>query len=257
MEFAEVREYYPGDDVRSIDWNVTARLGKPFIKQYCEERELSVMIACDVSGSQDFGSRLKLKKEIAVELSALFSFAALQNGDKAGLAMFSDKTELFIPPKKGRQHVLRLMRELLAHKPQGKGTDIGACLDQLNRVLKRKGILLLISDFIASGYEHSLRLAAKKHDLIPVVIEDPAEKSLPRLPAVFEMADPETGKTYSCDLSSPSLSAQLAKARSEKTAALKKLFTSLGVNWIEINCGESVVEPVVKFFRARAKRLKR
>ncbi|NLO90776.1 MAG: DUF58 domain-containing protein, partial [Elusimicrobia bacterium] len=194
MEFAEVREYIPGDEIRSIDWNVTARLGKPFIKRFVEERELTMMLACDISGSLHFGSRNKLKNRIAAELSALFAFSALQNNDKAGIMLFSDQPELYIPPRKGRKHVLRLVREILAHEPRHRGTDIAACLDNLNRVLKRKGILILISDFAdEKDYARPLRLAARRHDLIPVYLEDPLEAALPELGAVLQTVDPETG----------------------------------------------------------------
>ncbi|MFH1618703.1 MAG: DUF58 domain-containing protein [bacterium] len=256
MEFAEVREYAPGDDVRSIDWNVTARLGRPFVKRYVEERELTVVLACDVSGSQHFGTGAKYKNEAAAEISALFAFSALRNNDKVGLALFTDTVELFIPPRKGRTHVLRLIRELLAHEPQRKKTDIGAALSTLNRVLKRRGILVLISDFLDSGFEHPFRLSAKKHDLIPVVVEDPREISLPPAGAVLRALDPETGVVCDWDISSEKFLKAYASASTQKKKNLEKLFKPLGLEWITVNSDGPIFDPVVKFFRQRAKRFR-
>ncbi len=256
MEFSEVREYLPGDDIRSIDWNVTARLGRPFVKQYVEERELTVMLACDISGSQFFGTRKKMKNEIAAELSALFAFAALKNNDKAGLMLFTSETELYIPPKKGRQHVLRLVRELLAHKPKKKGTSISACLDTVNRVLKRSSILILISDFLDSGFEQAVKRTTAKHDFIPVIIQDPLENSIPKIAAVLSAQDAETGETMEWDISSKNFHADYSKLRLEKKTAVEKLFRSLGVDWITIRTDKPIVDPVVHFFKQREKRFK-
>jgi len=257
IEFAEVREYAHGDDVRSIDWNVTARLGKPFVKRFVEERELTLMLACDISGSQHFGTKDKFKSEIAAELSALFAFSALQNSDKIGLMLFTRQTELYIPPRKGRRHVLRLIRELLAHQPRDKGTDLAAALNSLNRVFKRRGILILISDFMDSGYEKPFSIAARRHDLIPVVIEDPLEYRMPRLPVILDVADPETGERRSLDLSSEELITSYRDARREHVAACKRLFAVNGLDYIPITAGQSATEPVVQFFRNREKKLRR
>lgn len=257
MEFSEVREYTPGDDIRSIDWNVTARLGKPFIKQYVEERELTVMLACDVSGSHFFGTGQRLKSEAAAELSALFAFSALKNNDKVGLALFTNDIELYIPPKKGRQHALRLVRELLAHKPKGKGTSIGACLDTLNRVLKRSGILVLISDFLCRDFEQPIKRSAKKHDLIPVIVEDPRESALPRISAVLNVEDPETAENSSWDLSSGDFHSHYAGSFSRKREDIEKLFRSLGIDWINIRSDSPITDPVVRFFKQREKRFRR
>ena len=256
MEFAEVREYATGDDVRSIDWNVSARLGKPYVRRYVEERELTLMLACDISGSQHFGSGSRFKSEAATELSALFAFSALKNNDKVGLMLFSDKVELYIPPKKGRLHALRVIREIMAYEPKSRGTDIALCLDTINRVFKKKGILILISDFMADNYEHSLRLASKRHDMIPVVIEDPLESSLPEINALFEIENPETGRRHTWDLSAGAFHSAFGAAHKDKKGKLKKLFTSLGIDWINIKPDGSIAGPVVDFFRKRAKKFK-
>lgn len=257
IEFAEVREYNPGDDVRSIDWNVTARLGKPFVKRFIEERELTLMLACDISASQRFGSRDKLKSELAAELAALFSFAAMKNSDKIGLLLFSNQTELYIPPRKGQRHVLRLIRELLAHEPKYTGTNLNASLDNLNRVFKRRGILILISDFMDDGYEKAFAIAARRHDLIPVVLEDPMENALTRLPALLQARDPETGALVPLDLSSDELHFKYNAVRQFRKEACKKLFAANGLDHITITAGKPLIDPVVEFFRERARKFKR
>ncbi len=258
IEFAEVRQYIPGDDVRSIDWNVSARSGATFVKKFNEERELSVIIACDVSASQFFGSTGRLKSEAVAELGALFAFSAIKNNDKVGLLLFSDKIELYIPPRKGKRHVLRVIRELLAFNPNSKGTDISLCLDTLNRVIKRKGILLLISDFMAENYEKSFKLATRKFDLVPVVVQDKAELSLPSLPAFisFEGLEDGGGESLVVGLKS-ALKAQINRAYKENAEKAQKLFTSAGVQYITINSAENITDPVVKFFKQRARKLKR
>ncbi len=258
IEFAEVRQYIPGDDVRSIDWNVSARSGATFVKKFNEERELSVIIACDVSASQFFGSTGRLKSEAVAELGALFAFSAIKNNDKVGLLLFSDKIELYIPPRKGKRHVLRLIRELLAFNPKSKGTDISLCLDTLNRVIKRKGILLLISDFMAENYEKSFKLATRKFDLVPVVVQDKAELSLPALPAFisFEGLEDGGGESLVVGLKS-ALRAQINRAYKDNAEKAQKLFTSAGVQYINIDAAEDITDPVVKFFKQRARKLKR
>lgn len=258
IEFAEVRQYIPGDDVRSIDWNVSARSGGTFVKKFNEERELSVIIACDVSASQFFGSTGRLKSEAVAELGALFAFSAIKNNDKVGLLLFSDKIELYIPPRKGKRHVLRLIRELLAFNPKSKGTDISLCLDTLNRVIKRKGVLLLISDFMAENYEKSFKLATRKFDLVPVVVQDKAELSLPALPAFisFEGLEDGGGESLVVGLKS-ALRAQINRAYKDNAEKAQKLFTSAGVQYINIDAAEDITDPVVKFFKQRARKLKR
>jgi len=257
MEFAEVREYAPGDDVRSIDWNVTARTGRLHIRRYAEERELTAVVACDLSGSQFFGSGQNLKKEIAAELSAILAFSALQNNDKVGLFLFTDSVEEYVPPKKGRTHVLHLIRDVLAYEPRAAGTKIAAALDTVNRVLKRRSILFLISDFRDEGFEKSLRLAALKHDVIPILISDPHEAAIPRAGAFLRVRDPESGRRFLIDASQKSgLQAYQNKER-ERLARLSSIFSQCGLDPIRINTDASYIDPVVRFFRRRAKRLRR
>ena len=259
IEFAEVREYTPGDDVRSIDWNVTARTGTPYIKKYNEERELTLMIACDVSGSQRFGSAEKLKQEVAAELTALFALSALTNSDKVGLLLFSDKVELFVPPRKGKKHILRLIREVIAFEPSGKGTNLALALETLNKVIKRQGILILISDFLApvAQFATPFKLAARKFDLIPVILQDKLEQKLPRLGACVEITDPETEQTDFISLSGAELNRSLANYHQEHTAQLQNLFNPYKIAPITINTAQNTADPVIAFFKQRAKKLRR
>ena len=255
MEFAEVRQYIPGDDIRSIDWNVSARTGGVFVKKFNEERELSVLIACDISGSQFFGSTGRFKSEAVAELGAVFAFSAIKNNDKVGLLLFSDRIELYIPPKKGKRHVLRVIRELLAFTPKGKGTDIALCLDTLNRVLKRKGILLLISDFQAQGYEKSFKLAANKFDLIPVLVQDPLETKIPKTRAFINIEGLEGGQAVFTPGASAQRQAMAARARAVQNAL--KNFAAAGADFIKIDTAHDIMDPVVKFFKQRAKKIRR
>ena len=259
IEFAEVREYTPGDDIRSIDWNVTARTGIPYIKKYNEERELTLMIACDVSASQRFGSADKLKQELAAELSALFAFSAIKNSDKVGLMLFSDKIELFVPPKKGKKHVLRLIRELVAFEPAGRGTDIGLCLETLSKVIKRQGILILISDFLApvSSFSKPFKLAAKKFDLIPVVIQDKLEKFIPPVSACIDVTDPETGEEDFLCLSSGELNIALAEHAEHQNINLRTLFNPYKIEPIYVQTDQAQTDPVISFFKQRAKKIRK
>ena len=255
IEFAEVRKYVPGDDVRSIDWNMTARTGEPFIKKFDETRELTLFIACDVSGSQQFGSLDKLKQEVAAELAALFAFSALQNSDKVGLMLFSDQVELFVPPKKGKKHVLRLIRELIAFEPKNTKTDLSVCLETLLRVMKHQGIVILISDFLTpvEKFSKPFKLAAKKFDLIPVIIRDRAEHHLPKLPLCIEVTDPETGDTDMLGLSSSELNAHLDRFWQDREDRLKHLFLPAKTAPIIVSTDVPAADPVVEFFRRRAK----
>lgn len=256
IEFSEVREYVPGDDIRSIDWNVTARASKPFVKQYIEERELTLMILCDVSASQSFGSSDKPKSEAAAELAAMFAFSALKNSDKSGLLLFSDKPELYIPPRKGKNHSLRIIRELLAFNPKSRGTDIAMALRTANRVMKRRGIIILISDFAAPDYTREVRLTAKRHDLIPVVITDRFERSLPAADGLLLSEDLETGGDFAADLSSAAYRGLYAKEAAARRAALETVLRGTGSDWIDIDPALPVHGPVVKFFRQRRKTFK-
>lgn len=258
IEFAEVREYIPGDDIRSIDWNVTARTGVPYIKKYNETRELTLIIACDVSASQRFGSLDKLKQETAAELAALFAFSAMTNNDKVGLLLFSDKIELFVPPKKGKKHILRLIREMLAFEPSSRGTDIALALKTLTKVIRRQGILVLLSDFLppVEQFAKPFRLAAKKFDLIPVIISDRRERTLPHLPVCLAVQDPETGAEALLSLSQAASRAveQDAKTRQQ---ALTQLFNPLKIEAISVDTAQPAADPVIAFFKRRAKKLKR
>lgn len=258
IEFAEVREYTPGDDVRAIDWNVTARTGVPFIKKYNETRELTLVIACDVSASQRFGSVDKLKQETAAELAALFAFSAMRNNDKVGLLLFSDKIELFVPPKKGKKHILRLIRELVAFEPQGRGTDMALALKTLVQVLRRQGILVLISDYLSplEQFEKPLKLAAKKFDLIPVVVTDKLERGLPACAACITVVDPETGQEGTLALTA-AMNQRLQEDARQRTENLTKLFNPLKVEPITVDTAQPAADPVIAFFRRRTRQLKR
>ena len=259
IEFAEVREYTPGDDIRSIDWNVTARSGTPYIKKYNEERELTLIIACDVSGSQQFGSAKQLKQEAAAELTALFALSALQNNDKVGLLLFSDQVELYVPPRKGRKHILRLIREVVAFEPKHTGTNIGMSLETLNKVIKRQGILILISDFLAplSSFAKPFRLAAKKFDLIPVILQDPLERRLPPLGVCVDVTDPETGESDFISLSDSTLNKTLERFHTEQHSRLQHLFNPYKIEPIVVNTAQDTADPVIAFFKQRAKKLRR
>lgn len=259
IEFAEVREYTPGDDIRSIDWNVTARTGSPYIKKYNEERELTLIIACDVSASQQFGSAKQLKQEAAAELTALFALSALQNNDKVGLLLFSDQVELYVPPRKGRKHILRLIREVVAFEPKHTGTNIGMSLETLNKVIKRQGILILISDFLAplSSFAKPFRLAAKKFDLIPVILQDPLERRLPPLGVCVDVTDPETGENDFISLSDGALNKTLEHFHTEHHNRLQHLFSPYKIEPIMVNTAQDTADPVIAFFKQRAKKLRR
>ena len=251
MEFADVREYAPGDDIRTIDWNVTARTGRPHIRRYTEERELTVVIACDLSGSQYFGSGERLKKEVAAEISGVLALAAIQNNDKTGLFLFTEGVERHIPPKKGRRHALHIIREVLAFEPEKRGTDIAESLDTINQVLKGRCILFLISDFRDEKFEASLRLSSLRHDVIPIVLTDPRESVLPELGAYIELEDPETGRRSLVDAGSTALLSGHSRAESSRRAALAQVFSRCGIEPIHIDTSRPYAEPIIRFFRKR------
>ncbi len=255
MEFAEVRPYQPGDDIRSMDWKVTARTGQPFIKVFHEERELTLMLLVDLSGSESFGSVKNFKSETAAELCAALAFSAIRNKDKVGLIAFTDKVELYIAPKKGRAHVLRLIREVLYFQPERKGTDIAAALDYLSNALNKKAILFLVSDFKDEDFEKPLRATARAHDLIAVKIRDPREEALPDV-GLITLNDPETGDTVAVDTSSKALRQEYASSVAQDTAELSKLFRGAGIDEIDIRTDQSYIEPLIRFFKQREKRLK-
>ncbi|HXS99412.1 MAG TPA: DUF58 domain-containing protein [Elusimicrobiota bacterium] len=254
MEFADVREYTPGDDPRDIDRNVSARHGKPFVRRYVEERELTVLVAVDLSGSQAFGTAERLKRDAAVEVGAILAFAALQNNDKVGLALFAEDIERFVPPRKGRRHALAIVREILAYEPKRRGTGLKAVLERLARMLKRRCILVLVSDFRDRGYERALKLCALKHDVVPVIVEDPREARLPEAPAVVEVFDPETGARTALDLRG---GAAAAREEIERRAELARTFRSCGLEAVDVSTDRATIEPLVAFFRRRAGRRRR
>ena len=259
IEFSEVREYIPGDDIRAIDWNVTARTHVPYIKKYNEARELTLMIACDVSASEHFGSASRLKQEAAAELTALFALSALQNNDKVGLLLFSDQVELYVPPRKGKKHILRLIREVVAFEPKNRGTKIGLALETLNKVIKRQGILILISDFLAplSSFAKPFRLAAKKFDLIPVLLQDKLERQLPSLGVCINVTDPESGETDLLSLSSDEINQTLDRFHQQHDRQMHQLFSPYKIEPIVIDTHQNTADPVIAFFKQRAKKLRR
>ena len=254
MEFDEVREYTPGDEIRTIDWNVTARVGHPYVKRYVEERELTVMFVVDLSASGTFGSTEKRKNEVAAELCALLAFSAIKNNDKVGLIVFTDVIELYIPPKKGLSHVLRLIRDLLDFKPRQTRTAIGQALDYLGRVSHRRAVVFLVSDFQAEGYEKRLRVVARRHDLIAVSITDPREARLPNV-GLVELEDAETGERVLIDTGSERVRRQYEKAGRGRADGLAEMFRSGGIDHIRLESGRDYVRDLVGFFRMRDRRL--
>jgi len=250
MEFSEVREYQFGDDIRNIDWNVTARFSHPFIKIFEEERELTVILLVDLSGSLLFGTVEKTKQQIAAELSAVLAFSAMKNNDKVGLILFTDKIEKFVPPRKGKTHVLRLVREVLSFEPKGKTTNIKSALEYMNNAIKKKSIVFLISDFMDNGYEKILRIVGKKHDLVGIVINDRREFKLPKI-GLVKLTDSETGEERWIDTSDTKVQKTVAGVRQRIIQNRKSLFLSSRLDSIEINTGENYVKPLVKFFRTR------
>ena len=254
MEFEEVREYQPGDDIRSIDWNVTARTGSPYVKKFVEERELTVMLILDGSSSSYFGSVKGLKSELAAELCALLAFSAIKNNDKVGLIIFTDRIEKYLPPKKGSRHVLRVIREALYFKPEGKATDIPAALEYLNKVTIRRTVTFLISDFIADGYEKPLRIANGRHDIIAINIMDPREEAMPSL-GIVELEDAESGERMLLDTASDEVRKRFSELALKKLQERRKIFRSIGLDSIEVRTDKPYIEPLLKFFRMRERRM--
>ncbi len=254
MEFEEVREYQPGDDVRTIDWNVTARMGKPFIKLFREERELIVMLLVDISASGQFGTVKKLKKEVAAEVAALLAYTAIRNNDKVGLILFSDHVEKYVPPKKARGHGWRVIREILSFEPTGRGTDISQALDFLGRIVRKKCVCFLLSDFLATDFERSLRQANKRHDMIALTISDPREKELPRI-GFMEFEDAETGQSVLIDTLDQNLCKNYKDFRQQEDDARRHLFRSMNLDYVSISTDVSYIKPLLTLFRRREKRL--
>lgn len=250
MTFSEVRQYQFGDDVRAIDWNVTARYNEPFVKVFEEERELTLMLLVDVSGSESFGTKTQFKREILTEIAATLAFSALQNNDKVGLALFSDQIELFIPPKKGRSHILRIIRELLEFEPKSRQTNISTALEFLSGVLKKKAIVFMLSDFMDNGYEKTLRITAKKHDLTGIRVYDPVETKLPKL-GIVPMRDAETGAIRWINTHSRKVTMQYEKHYKESTAQFQELFQKNGAGTLSCSVEESYVKKLLGYFKAR------
>ncbi len=250
MAFSENREYQHGDEIRTIDWNVTARMGHPYVKVFEEERELTVIILADVSASGDFGTRKQLKRQLITELSAVLAFSAIQNNDKIGVVLFSDRIEKFIPPKKGKSHILRIIRELIDFKPEGKGTNIEGALDYMNRVIKKRSICFVLSDFIDNGFEHAMKITSRKHDLIALHIEDKGESELPNLGWV-QIRDAESGEAQWVNTSSFANRKSLRAERIERRNRLRETFGKAAVDHISLKTDEPYVKPLMTLFKRR------
>ena len=254
IEFEEVRPYQIGDDVRSIDWNVSARYGEPFVKVYREERELTVMLLVDMSASHRFGTRQQLKQELAAEVCATLAFSAIKNNDKVGLILFTDRIEKSVPASKGRRHVLRVIRELLYHQPVGRGTNLAAAVEHLNRVTRRRGVVFLVSDFQDSGYERVLQVARRRHDLIPIIIADRREAEMPDV-GLIELLDAEAGELVLVDTSSRRFREGFAADVRRRNELQQQALRRLDLESIEMTTGEPFVEPLMRHFRRKHARL--
>jgi uncharacterized protein (DUF58 family) len=256
MEFAEVREYEPGDDIRTIDWNVSARMGHPFVKKFTEERELTVFMAVDASASERFGTAAARKLELAAEVSALLAFSAIRNNDRVGLLLFTDRVETFVPPRKGREHGLRVLRELLAYEPAGRGTDIANALEVLRRVVTKRSVVFLVSDFQDDGYERILRVVSRKHDVVAIVVSDPREETLPDI-GLIAVEDPETGERSVLDAGSAAVRRRYAAAAAADRDRTRETMRRIGLDALELTTGEPYDLTLVRFFRERARRVAR
>ena len=259
MAFSEVRPYQPGDEVRSIDWNVTARMGDPYIKVFSEERELTALIVVDRSASQDAGTSSQSKAEVAAEIAGLLVFSALQNGDRAGLMLFTDHIERYVPPRRGSKHGLRLITEVLAFQPKGRGTDLATALKHLTRVQRKKAVVFVVSDFlpgIDGEVERALAIAARRHDLVPVVVSDPLEEELPQeaLSGLWPVVDSETGQTLLLDLSDTRTREAYQERAAQARDRREKLFRKLALDAVNVRPGDDYVAPLAALFRARARR---
>lgn len=259
MEFAEVREYQPGDDVRNIDWNVTARTSVPHVKKHVEERELTLFLLLDLSGSEQFGTRGRFKAELAAEIAAVLALSAVRNNDRVGLLIFTDHVEHVVPPKKGKRHVLRLIRDVLAFQPTGRGTDLNSALDYAARLLPHRGIIFVLSDFVPSGmaqagataaWEKTLRLVSRRHDIVAINITDPAELELPDVGLIM-LRDPETGEQFAVDAGDAGVRAAFAQEIARERTDVQRLFRRLGIDEVRVRTGEPFVGPLLAFFRRR------
>jgi uncharacterized protein (DUF58 family) len=254
MAFSEVRQYQAGDDVRFIDWNVSARMNEPYVKLFTEEREMTVVLLVDMSASGLFGSLSQSKREVAAEVAALVAFSAIKNNDRVGLIIFTDRVERFVPPKKGKKHVLRVISEILTYRPDSPRTDLRGALDYLGKIAHRRAVAFLVSDFLADGWSHALQVASRRHDLVPVVIGDPMEEALPRMGLVtFE--DLETGELIDFDTSGPEgrvYRERVEKRRAEREQLLKRL----KVDFVNVRTDRPYVDALTAFFRARERRMR-
>ena len=261
IEFAEVREYQPGDDIRTIDWNVTARMGQPFVKQYVEERELTLLLVVDLSGSEQFGTRTRFKAELAAEIGAVIALSAASNNDRTGLLIFTDRVEHSVPPKKGRRHVLRLIRDVLAFRPQGRGTDLAGALDYAGRVLPHRAIVFVLSDFHIGAedeplFDRTLRVVSRRHDVVAVKISDPRELELPDA-GLLRLRDPETGEVRVVDTGSREVRQRFRATAIARDAAMRRRFRRLGVDEIEVATDRPYAPPLLEFFERRARAARR
>lgn len=254
MNFEEVRPYSPGDEIRAIDWNVTARTGEPYIKKFTEEREMTVIILLDVSASGNFGSVEQSKRELAAEVAAILAFSAIHNNDKVGLILFSDRVELFIPPKKGRLHILRLIREMIYFSPKGRGTDLAGALEYMNKVVTRRAVVFLISDFLTGDFTRPLTVSAKRHDMVALPIVDPAEEALPDV-GVILLEDPETGEQIEVNTSSRPLSRDYAELATLRSKELGTLFGARGVDVVPLRTDGDYLPVLRNFFDRRGRRM--
>jgi uncharacterized protein (DUF58 family) len=259
IAFSEVRQYMPGDDIRLIDWNVSARMNEAYVKLFTEEREMTVLLLVDASGSGRFGSRDQEKRELAAELAAILAFSAIRNNDRVGLVFFSDRVERFVPPKKGKKHVLRVVSEILSFRPQNAGTNLGAALEFLGRVARRRTVAFLVSDFLAplggpQGYERALRVGARRHDLVPVTVTDPLEEAIPPV-GLIHLEDPETGELVLFDSAGPEARAFANEAR-RAVEAREALFRRLDLDPIRVRTDRPYLAALTSFFEARARRLR-
>jgi uncharacterized protein (DUF58 family) len=256
IAFEEVRAYQPGDDIRTIDWNVTARMGHPFIKRFIEERELTVVLVVDCSGSHQFGTRAQQKREVAAELAAVLAFSAISNNDRVGLVQFTDRIERFLPPRKGTRHVLRLIRDVLFYQPEHRRTSLREGLDFLNRVLHRRTIVFLLSDFLDRGFESAFKRTGRRHDLIAIRISDPCEEDLPAV-GLLDLEDAETGQRLLLDTNSSVVRQAFRAAADERRAALRQLSRQAHVDLIDVSTDGGHLDALIRFFRLRERRLRR
>lgn len=254
MNFEEVREYAPGDEIRSIDWNVTARMNTPYVKKFTEERELTVMLVVDVSASGTFGSVDLSKRELAAEVASILAFSAINNNDKVGLLLFSDDVELFIPPKKGRLHTLRVIREMLYFQPKGRGTNLAGALDYLNRVTNRRAVVFLISDFLSPDFTKALTVSSRRHDVVAMPVSDPGESALPDV-GIITLEDAETGQQIDVNTSSRAIRRGLADLSEKRSKALSRLFRARRIDIVPLTTNEDYLRSLRSFFEQRERRL--